>query len=526
MSEPVAPRRIAIVGGGPRGLYALDCLCGWARLAPHLSLAITLYEPAARPGAGPVYDPAQPDYLLMNFAAGLIDAWDRTFAANASRPTLVDWLSVDRGETVDAGAYVPRAAVGRYLMACYQQLVHACPNNVALVHRQAFVSEVIRVGAAWQVSDGTCADRFDEVLLTTGHQRWQSADGAKPISAFPAARLARSTAFSAGPLYCKGFGLTFIDAALALTQGRGGAFVRQCDGALSYQSAGAEPACIRPLSRTGRPMLAKPDAGVIAATPAREALIAELSQWLDQQKRPVTDVEAELWPAFLRAADAYIEAPAGQTQAWFNRWCHCQPSAASVRRMLAESWAMATGGQPAGPGVALALVWRGTYPALVRLASHDGLAPAALPQFRRIATEMERIAFGPAAANIERLLALIDAGVVDLSALGDAGAERVAADDYDIDATIAPPYRWDPQGPLDRLAADEDLSRTAYGTLAVTETGRPLMADTGRPVAGLAIIGRVTELSVIGNDTLSRRLHDTMRDWAAEVISFTHDVSA
>ncbi len=512
MPEADTTRAIAIVGGGPRGLFALDCLCGWAARYPHRRLAITLVDPAARPGAGPVYDPNQPDYLLMNFAAGLIDAWDRAFASNAQRPALVDWLARTNSASADPGAYVPRATVGRYLMACYEILARGLPANVHLVHRQAFVDEVSRCGARWQIVGAGHTDQADEVLITTGHQAWQSKPGARPVSVFPAARLAEHDDTPGAALRCKGFGLTFIDAALALTVGRGGRFETRGSGQLRYRASGHEPACIRPVSRTGRPMLAKPDPGVIQATPARDDIVAELSRWLAERPRPIQDFVSDIWPAFLTAADAYIQAAPGTTRAWFTAWCDSHQSAEEARATLRQSWAMASGRCPPGPGVALALVWRGAYPALVRIVSHDGLAPAAWGGFRAVATEMERIAFGPAASNIARLLALIDAGQVDLSALG---APSDAA--CDIDATIAPPYRLDPAGPLPGLVARERLARTAYDTLAVNAHGRPIHAPSGQPVAGLAVIGRVTELSVLGNDTLSRRLHDTMRDWAATV---------
>ena len=510
MPEANRARAIALVGGGPRGLFALDCLCGWAACYPDRQLTITLYDPAARPGAGPVYDPSQPAYLLMNFVAGLIDAWDRSFVVNEQRPTLVEWLARMDSAAADPGAYVPRATVGRYLMACYEMLARGLPANVTLVHRQVFVDDVMRHGMCWRIVAAGHTDLADEVLITTGHQAWQSRPGERPVSVFPAARLAEYGRTPEAVLHCKGFGLTFIDAALALTVGRGGRFETNEAGRLDYRASGHEPACIRPVSRTGRPMLAKPDPGVIQATAARDDIVAELSRWLAERPRPINDFIGDIWPAFLDAADAYIQAAAGTTRAWFTAWSDTHQDADEARATLQESWAMATGRCPPGPGVALALVWRGAYPALVRIVSHGGLASAAWAAFRAVATEMERIAFGPAAGNIARLLALIEAGRVDLSALG-----PPADVPCEIDATIAPPYRLDPAGPLPGLVAREHLARTAYDTLAVDHQGRPIHAPSGQPVAGLAVIGRVTELSVLGNDTLSRRLHDTMRQWAA-----------
>ena len=40
-----------------------------------MRMQIDVFEPHPVPGAGPIYDPAQPEYLRMNFAAGQIDMW-------------------------------------------------------------------------------------------------------------------------------------------------------------------------------------------------------------------------------------------------------------------------------------------------------------------------------------------------------------------------------------------------------------------------------------------------------------------
>tara|TARA_R110001599_G_scaffold135013_5_gene313277 strand:- start:990 stop:1307 length:318 start_codon:yes stop_codon:yes gene_type:complete len=67
--------QIAVVGCGPKRLYALDSLCEAARRESAHRFAVHIFEPSAHPGAGPVYDPRQSDVLLMNFPAGLINAW-------------------------------------------------------------------------------------------------------------------------------------------------------------------------------------------------------------------------------------------------------------------------------------------------------------------------------------------------------------------------------------------------------------------------------------------------------------------
>ena len=71
-----SPLRVAIAGLGPKGLFALERLLDHARsLESAMRMQIDVFEPHPVPGAGPIYDPAQPEYLRMNFAAGQIDMW-------------------------------------------------------------------------------------------------------------------------------------------------------------------------------------------------------------------------------------------------------------------------------------------------------------------------------------------------------------------------------------------------------------------------------------------------------------------
>lgn len=506
-------RRVAIVGGGPRGLFALDCLAGTAARTPTLSLSVTLYEPHACPGAGPVYAPDQPAYLLMNFSAGLIDAWDRSFATNARRPSLLTWLAECYPVEADANAYLPRARVGEYLMACFEQLRAELPANLSLQIEPTFVGRIRRDGSAWRVEDGPRCTLFDDVLITTGHQHWQQPEHTRPISTYPARRLAETPNNLAARLRCKGFGLTFIDTALALSVGRGGHFETAADGRLIYRASGREPASIHPLSRSGRPMLPKPEAGVVPMNSRRTGVVAALALALGDLDQPIDDFEADVWPMFCRSADAFAAAVPGETARWFAAWRdHVMDGPASMAAMR-HGWAVATGRTEPDVALALALVWRGAYPQLVRLISHGGLASRGVAGFRAIAVEMERIAFGPAASNSARLLALIDAGLVHLDQLGVAASTA----HVDIDATIPAPWRFDVRGPLEGLIEDEALALTALGTIEVDDAGHPHGIGNPEPFSRIAVVGRMTELSVLGNDTLSRSLHATLGRWAEQL---------
>lgn len=446
--------RVAIVGCGPKGLFALERLLAHAAAAAD-PLEIEVFDPDPNPGAGPVYDPGQPDYLLMNFSSRHVDMWWRGGGpvTPGSRPTFGEW----RGDPADD--YAPRAEVGRYLSDGLQRLVETAPPNIEIGFRARRVDSVHPTGEGWSLrGGGQPAGDFDRVLLTTGHEQPR-----------PGQVTADTDVPARGTIAVRGFALTFLDAALSLTEGRGGEFVEGAGG-LRYRSAG-EPLRIVPFSRTGRPMLAKPPRG-----PADDELEERGRELMEEVPTPLTDVAGRL--------NAVV---------------------ADLRETGADR----------------GRAWRAIYPSVVRRLSGRGIADDQWPAFRRLSAEMERLAFGPPPINAAKLRALVSAGVVDLGHLTD------PPDDADafIDAVIPGPG-VPAHGPL-RGLVDDGLARVAPGRRGIETTSDcECIGADGKPSHGLSAHGRPTEDWVIGNDTLSRSLHPQIDGWARAAVGsragFTH----
>ena len=68
--------RVSIVGLGPKGLYCLErLLAEWQARPLRDPLHIDVFNRSELFGAGPIYDPAQPDHILVNNSVGDIDLW-------------------------------------------------------------------------------------------------------------------------------------------------------------------------------------------------------------------------------------------------------------------------------------------------------------------------------------------------------------------------------------------------------------------------------------------------------------------
>jgi uncharacterized NAD(P)/FAD-binding protein YdhS len=498
-----APLRVAIVGLGPKGLFALERLLDRAR-AGALSRAIEVeaFEPHETCGAGPVYDPGQPGYLRMNFSADRVDAWPAGSRAvpDDQRLSFEAWRS--RQPELGDDAYPPRAHVGRYLADCLDAAIASAPAGFSVRVRPVRVTAIEPNVDGWAVRCRDGEAGFDEVIVATGHASdWTGAlrhgwDHAVPLAGgvFPVEQMLSVESVPPGSrVAARGFALTFIDMALALTEGRGGEFELVDDGRLHYFAGGNEPAAILPFSRTGRPMLAKPDPGASRGSASWERAAADAG----------TDVLATAGP---------------------------DPIGASLVPVV-ETLAGHPGNPAKDPDAALGAAWRAIYPAVVLRFGGEGLTAKEWPAFHALAAEMERVAFGPPPINVAKVGALVDAGLVDTTHAGGGRIETIdgvtelcsaagrTSIDVVVDAVLPPPGAVGVDDPVVGQLIAAGHARVLPGRRGIEVAPDASCVGTGGSrTPGLAACGRPTEDSVIGNDTLSRELHPQLDRWAERVI--------
>ena len=419
-------------------------------------------------------------------------------------------------------------------------------------------------GEQWRLESDSQVSEFDEVAITVGHEGWRRMTDAdhpstpRMIAAFPTEPHLNSGKILAGSTVAiRGFGLTAIDVALALTEGRDGQFIEHTNG-YGYRRSGDEPARILPFSRSGKPMLAKPDESRFFLPQQAEAVWEAGRETIRSMERPIgcydlTHVLFRTVTFSAAVATNLFRGPfvtpfsAASVEAWFAHWCRPAIAPHATRALMQQSFAVATG--RATPDVAwgLGIAWRKLYPAIVEVISHGGLTEEAWPTFHRIATEMERLAFGPPAENVGRMLALIDACLIDLTFItgqlrhslrserhrshlelgGSKFAQGYAAKqcevDHCVDAVIPSPTQFRPAGPIQALVDEGIIEVIDNQGINIDAAGRPSIRNGFRETKrcqgnGLAIFGRSTEGCVLGNDTLSRMLHEHPQRWAKQVL--------
>ena len=562
---PLGPARTAIVGLGPKGLYALERLLHHHALSPgQPTLEVVCFDPHPIPGAGPVYDPSQPDWLLMNFAAELVDMWVDVAPDRSARPDFVTWRAA-RDPAGVALRYPPRAQVGRYLNEGFESLLTALPGGVTVEVRRARVDRVRGADDGWEVRSESAGNpaaaarefaRFDEVLVTVGHQGGGS--GAleatytcpAPLApaVFPVGEHLSPAAVPAGSVVAaRGFALTFLDGALALTEGRGGSFepVAGSEHRLRYEPGGAEIAVIYPFTRSGRPTLAKPDPEIARAIAGLDELIAGCCERIDALPARFR-IHADLIPILVDGAAGALRLAGATSECGDTRFGvdairdaitalikPSDPSEAAAEIAVAQLEASIEIGcrlRPPDHRWALGESWRAMYPAISARLGDGGIEAREWAEFQSLATEMERLSFGPPPINAAKLLALIDAGRVDLGLLAGGRLEAAAGETYlrtatrseridvVVDAVLPPPGARGLKSELleDLLTSGEAREAAGRRGIEVCPDGRCITAD-GAVSRGLAVLGRPTEDWIIGNDTLSRTLHPHLDRWARGV---------
>jgi uncharacterized NAD(P)/FAD-binding protein YdhS len=465
-------RAVTIVGLGPWGLAVLERLLAVAVAQGVADLVVDVVEPR-RPGSG-VYDPAEPQHLILNTPCGqhsmfgLRDPADPLHAltfhawavATGHRWHGDECVVRSGGREISPHDFLPRALMGRYLEDCYARLVDATPS-VRVVHHRTVATSITPWGDAERVllADGHQL-RAEHVVLAPG----LLANVRTPISAptidpyeteLDLARIAPGSHVAV-----TGMGLVAMDVMASLSIGRGGVFVRTSGNRLRYQPSGREPV-LHLLSRSGYPYCAKPTAGrdpvgsyepVICTPEAAADLRASAAArgGVDARSELLPLVFAEMHVRWL-AQSALIREGATESAAvvrdlalaWTQgdfRECVAAyserygdfdpaehflpvPSAQALRdRHTCEAQVIATvtadldealvvgGASPTKTAYDVVRALRDTMRSVIE---YQGLSPASHHDFQRnLRTRVNRLIAGPPALRSQQLLALHEAGLV------------------------------------------------------------------------------------------------------------------
>jgi hypothetical protein len=589
---------VAIVGMGPKGLYCLEALVAEFSKNPlRTGLQVAIFNKSNYFGVSPIYDPDQPSYLLSNIRAKEIDLWDSA--------GFVRWYNTryQPSKPLDPESYPPRAMVGRYLLHGFQRVMSRLPHGVRVSKFTAEVTDIVPGKAGYRLKFIDADGRPDEllahkILLSTGHsfvrparreRRYRHFADRHPGASFIPYAYPVTENLSGIPagacVAMKGIGLTFIDAVLALTEGRGGIFKREVGGWLCYLMSGQEPKMIIPFCRTGLPMVPKPRDFPSALRPLTFVTAAKLKELRRRAPGGKLDLGKDIWPlAELEMELQYYRTAMGSPRDR-RELEECGDDARAMRQVI-RNFLRAhpevehlnygpivdpVGGRPfmtgeeyhsfvegylqqeidyareglaSSPVRAAVSMWYEIRAALKPFVAYGGLTSHS----HRLLIEhyfplFKRVVFGPPLINIEKVLALHRAGILDFSAARNpriiahdstgcfelrtsSPAGMSAQADVLVDARYPTVEILRDVSPLYQRLCRRRMIRefknvsagTAYATGAIdmSRDTHYVINRRGDANADIAVYGAPTEGNLIGTFVISRDGYATL--WAASIL--------
>lgn len=564
--------RIGIIGGGPKGLFALHSLLhSIDQVDTTAEIEIYWINAASNFGSGPNFDPQLPDYLLINNCIGYVDAWDRSgiYESNKvkERPNLVNWLEKESsaGVPVKPTDFASRALVGCYLQEAAIDVINAVPENVRLYLLVDKVLEIERGdGLELTLSSHEIKIELDSVLLTTGHcySNGNLVTGADRLSAgwqknylndiWSADQLDQIS--GKDRVGIAGMGLTFIDVALHLTEGRGGEFTESG----LYIPSGKEPT-IYPFSRSGQPIL--PRSAAFGAEKYRLQYLTDgwLSEKLQILKHRKIDFFGEILPLLEKEVIAAFHSRLisvgdqsmrneykkkwnlsegfGLRRLLFEIFGSQRPSHETVVEFLSFAIAEVEKGEAKSPLLAAMAVWREALPLIGQVYAHGGLTGSSQQKLdKELLGALNRTSFGPPVQNMKKIHALAKAGIIRFDMGKQVEVSVIQGDkfslstktsgqtvDYLIDARVARPQLNRDNSPLYRQLLKANLikpySNEGYlpGCVSLDQNGRTTVDAPDSPT--LYFYGSNTEGVLLDNDSLSRTRNNLGAKWAEMTIN-------
>ncbi len=581
------PLRIGIIGFGPKGLYGLEELLAQIKHAAiKVPIDIHLFNKTVFFGPGDIYRPDQPRYLLMNFANHNIK-FHREGKPNfldSAMDDYVHWLNKKTGQGNDdiINSFSPRGWVGEYLTHCFDKVCQNLPNHITITPHVATISRIHRKDKGYSLEseeDGNWLPNhyFKKLLITTGHvwHRPQLSVNQKAMAGYidfvypVTEQLAQIGVHT--KVAIKGMGLTYIDTALSLTEGRGGTFKLLPNGSLQYIPSGKEPAKLYPFSRTGLPMI--PRTGTQGEMPVPSPIIQDILGKMNTAKPTsfvntilprikqlfhyayyrtlfqVVGWELKYHPDYSKVEEQVANFHLEYSQLPKFSWLAMEDPFHSIRQpshsytsfYLKHLIKEAELGIGKSPLLTATAVWRQISPIFNGLYCFGGLDAPSHQVFDNYYFGLfNRLAYGPPLENAKKMVALQEAGIIDLSYSKnplysyDSNTQKHVLKQgemqewahYLVNATIPKANNSNGyQGLLHtmlengmlRYYRNNNNGNYIPGCIDLDNRGRPYDID-GNINEDLTFYGTPTEGLTFDNDTLSRERNNFASHWAKSVL--------
>lgn len=561
---------IAIIGFGPKGFYGFERILAFLKKYNITSdVNIHLFNESEAFATGWVYDVNQPDYLLMNYPNQFISCAPASDPpALVTIPSFTSYISKRTGNSEDYenSQIAPRKEVGAYLSYYFNKLKDVAIPSIKIYTYVARVDAIHKLESGYRIDAKSLRKEVivDKLLITTGHSPSiiskkttdDSTDATIPF-VYPFSEKLIGIK-SQAVVSCKGLGLTAIDTILGLTEGRSGYFKKIDGQQLMYYKSGLEPKYILPFSRSGIPIIPRG-----SHTTKQKQISFYFKRFVSGIKNTTTifDFESELLPiieqdiiaAFYfqlfenknisidpdisfdelekRILVFHKENPEVKPFSVSELYNPNQIEGKNTDFSVVKYWKfwITENSNPASPSVAAASAWRFISDDFNFLYSTNRLTPESKNFFQKSYFGLfNRISYGPPVQNIEKMIALHNAGILNFTFVKSPiikkenekfifrSNTKTIEVDYLVDSRL--PRGFSKEAPVifnnssDGLFSVEEKS-IDYNELRCTADGS-IINQNDSINKDIVCYGTPTENILFDNDTLSRKHNDTVTQWA------------
>lgn len=563
-------RKLAIIGLGPRGLFALE------ELLKHLSKTksrIKIYgiESTNFPGSGPIWNVKQPDSNWINITERLLDQIkgrpeiEIFESVIPAFPSYHEWCDFSI-KPFEKDRFPPRNKIGKYFNQRFESLHLALNNSHIFELIKATVQSVDCLENGFKLKYGDETLQCCDLLLTIGHQPTKTADQLKqwkqsakdqtalkvyedtyPMEQFKS--LKNKTDISVG---IRGFGLAMIDVMRYLSINNYGNFKIMDEDTLQtcYYKIKPQNLKLIPFSLDGLPLAPKPYNQIIDNwySPKNEE-IETLKKAIKKgaQSHPTaTDINFLLKPfskiatrVFLDLNDKSVSHHSTKKelealiQSFLKNEDYQHPIIQSgfidTYDLIKQYIDMALGSAPVTLDFCVWQVWRHCQPTFYRTLSHSNLDDELMEDIISLDERSKRFTYGPPIESMQQLLALVDADVLSLDFVNDPEIENIndgwklknsnnktTSVSVMINSVLDPPKLVDVASPLVMEMLKNEYIKPIHSDLGIsTDEDGHVKSKIKDKTLTISVLGRLAKGSVLGVDAILECFGPRIKDWAA-----------
>ncbi len=557
---------IAIIGLGPRGLHALEQLL--LRLEKnHIRAKILLFDPTPWPGAGPVWSPEQPDTNWINSPEQSLTELATRPALNFDQIEIPAFPSYLEQVDVDNKTYIfpPRNKIGLYLQQRFNSIIDALQHSPLLEYVQAAIIDIKPLQSELQlISKAQDTYTANEALLCVGHQptklseelqNWKELVASNNslhlfTNPYPISQFEKLKTTENHRIGIRGFGLAMLDVIRALSLNLAGEF-RQTDtktlacefvktsntGLRIYTYAlDSNPPAPKPLNKSIDDRFAPTSeemrqlSNTLVTAPASN----NAKRSIDLVVNPVITICCRVFSE-MQAKDRPLEEVKTVLEHWTTDENFKHPlildTSLAVTEQIEAFIEMAGGNRPSSLDYCFGQVWRHCWPRLSKLLSHSGLDGDTMYKLIKFDERIKRYSFGPPVESMQQVLALVDAGILNLDYLDDPELElnkqgwkiskngdSVVVDTL-INSVLDEPVLLEVVSPLFKNLRKRNLVLPVHPELGAKTNHNTGLVNIypANSTTTIALTGSMAKGSEMGVDSISQAFGQIIEVWAGAV---------